>query len=76
MVIRVQSHANLSKQATLLDGVDVGPLKWRVCGCGLNRFVHEVMNDISNVKVHLKTRIGNVNMFIYLHFHCEHLNDQ
>ena len=64
MVIRIQRHANLSKQATLLDGVDVGPLKWRVCGCGLNRFVHEGMNDISNVKVHLKTRIGNVNMFI------------
>ena len=64
MVIRVQRHANLSKQATLLDGVDVGPLKWRICGCGLNQFVHESMNDISNVKVHLKTRIGNVNMFI------------
>ena len=62
MVILVQRHAYLSKQATLLDGVDVGPLKWR--GCGLNRFVHEGMNDISNVKVHLKTCIGNVNMFI------------
>ena len=64
MAIRVQRHANLSKQATLLDGVDGGPLKWRVCGCGLNRFFHEGMNNISNVKVHLKTRIGNVNMFI------------
>ena len=64
MVIRVQSHSNLSKQATLLDGVDVGLLKWRVCGCGLNHFVHEGMNYISNVRVHLKTRIGNVNMFI------------
>ena len=64
MVICVQLQANLSKQATLLDGIDVGPLKWCVCGCDLNRFVHEGMNDISNVKVHLKTRIGNVNMFI------------
>ena len=27
---------------------------------GLNRFVHEGMKDISNVKVHLKTRKGNV----------------
>ena len=42
MAIHVQRHANLSKQATLLDGVDVGPLKWCVCGCGLNQFVHEV----------------------------------
>ena len=64
MVIRVQRHANLSKQATLFDGVDVGPLKWRICERGLNRYVHEGMNDISNVKVHVKTRIGNVNMFI------------
>ena len=31
-------------------------------GCGLNRFVHEGMNHISNVKVHLKTRSGNVNI--------------
>ena len=52
MEIRVQRHANASKQTTLLNGVDVGPLKWRVCGCGLNRFVHEGMNGISNVKVH------------------------
>ena len=62
MAIRVQRHANVSKQATLLDGFDVSPLKWRVCGCGLNRFVHEGMNHISNVKVHLKTRSGNVNI--------------
>ena len=62
MVIRVKCHANVSKHATLLDGVDVGPAKWRVCGCGLNQFVHEGMNDISNVKVHLKTRNGNVNI--------------
>ena len=58
MAIRVQRHTNVSKQATLLD--DVSPLKWRVCGCGLNRFVHEGMSHISNVKVHLKTRSGNV----------------
>ena len=62
MVIRVQRHANLSKQATLLDGVDVGPFKLRVCGCGLNQFVHEGMNGISNVKIHFQTRIGNVNI--------------
>ena len=60
--MRVQRHANVSKQATLLDGLDVSPLKWRVCGCGLNRFVHEGMDHISNVKVHLKTRSGNVNI--------------
>ena len=64
MAIRVQRHANVSKQATLLDGIDVSPLKWRVhvCGCGLNQFVHKGMNHISNVKVHLKTRSGNVNI--------------
>ena len=62
MAIRVQRHANVSKQATLLDGIDVSTLKWRVYGCGLNRFVHEGMNHISNVKVNLKTRSGNVNI--------------
>ena len=67
MAIRVQRHANVSKQATLLDGLDVSPLKWRVCVCGLNRFVHEGMNHISIVKVHLKTRSGNVNIFPYSH---------
>ena len=61
MAIPVQRHTNVSKEATLLDGLDVSPLKWRVCGCGLNRFVHEGMNHISNVEVHLKTRSGNVN---------------
>ena len=64
MVKRVQRHANVSKQATLFDGLDVSLLKWRVCGCGLNRFVHEGMNHISNVKVHLKTSSGNVNIFL------------
>ena len=62
MAIHVQHHPNVSKQATLLDGLDVSPLKWRVCGCGLNRFVHKGMNHISNVKVHLKTRNGNGNI--------------
>ena len=62
MAIRVQRHANASKQARLLDELDVSPLKWRVCGCCINRFVHEGMNHISNVKVHLKTRGGNVNI--------------
>ena len=60
--------ANVSKQATLLDGIDDNPLKWCVCGCGLNQFVHEGisgMNSISNVKVHLKTRSGNVNIEVY-----------
>ena len=62
MAISFQPHANVSKQATLLDGLDISPLKWRVCGCGLNRVVHEGMNLISIVKVHLKTRSGNVNI--------------
>ena len=46
----------------LLDGVYVGPPKQRVCWRGLNRSVHEAMNNISNVKVELKTRSGNVNI--------------
>ena len=62
MAMRILRHANVSKQATLLDGLDVSPLKWRVCGCGLNQLVHESTNHISNVKVHLKTRSGNVNI--------------
>ena len=62
MAIGVQRHTNYSKQATLLGGLDVSLLKWRVCGCGLNRFVNEGMNHTSNVKVHLKTRSGNVNI--------------
>ena len=67
MAIRVQRHVNVSKQATLLDGFDVIPLKWCVCWCGLNRFVHEGMNHISNAEVHLKTRSGNVNIVRYTH---------
>ena len=62
MAIHVQCHADVNKQTTLLDGIDVGLPKWRVCGCGLNRFVHEGMKDISNVRIHLKTHSGNVNI--------------
>ena len=65
MAIRVQRYAHVSKLVTLLEGVDIGQLKWRVCWCGLNRFVHEGMNYISNVKVHLKTSSGNVNIRFY-----------
>ena len=71
MAIGVQRHANVSKQARLLDGLDVSSLKWRVYWCGSNQYVHEGMNHISNVKVHLKTRSGNVNKMkcsIMLHF--------
>ena len=64
MALRVQRHVNVSKQAPSLDGLDVRPLKWRVCGCGLNRYVHEGMNHISNVEVHIKTRSGNVNILL------------
>ena len=58
MTIRARLQTNASKQTTLLDGVDVGPPKQRVCWCGFNRSVHEAMDNISNVKVHLKTRSG------------------
>ena len=61
-----------NSEQTLLDGVEVGPSKWSACGRGLNRSVHEGVNDISNVKVHLKTCSGNVNIhelrFKYLVF--------
>ena len=72
MAMRVQRHANVSKQATLLDGLDVSPLNWRVCGCGLNRFVLEGMNHISNVKAHLKTRSGNVNIAVCFYMTLKH----
>ena len=65
VVIRVQRHANVSKQATFLDGLDVSPLKWRVCGCDFNPFVHKGMNHISNVEVHLKNGSENVNILSY-----------
>ena len=56
MTICARRQTNVGKQTTLLDGVDVGPPKQRVCWRGLNRSVQEAMNNISNVKVHLKTR--------------------
>ena len=49
MDIPVQCQANVSKRTTLLDGVDVGLPKWRVCGRGLNRFVHEGMCKVLTV---------------------------
>ena len=61
MAISAQRHANVSKQATLLDGLDVSPLKWRVCGCDLNQFVHEGINHISNVKVQRKCKYEGMN---------------
>ena len=57
MVIHVQRHTKVSKQTTVLDSVD-GPPKLRVCGRCSNLSVHEGMNDISNVKVHLKMYSG------------------
>ena len=41
----VQCHASVSQQTMLLDGVDVGPPKWCVCGYGLNHSVHESTDD-------------------------------
>ena len=61
MAIRVKRHANVSKQATLLDGLDVSPLKWRACGRGLNRFVHEGMYHISNVDAQWKCKYSFMN---------------
>ena len=62
MAIHVQRHTNVSKQAMLLYALNVSLLKWRVCGFGLNRFVHNGMNNITNVKAHSKTHCGNVNI--------------
>ena len=58
-----QHHANFSKQTTLLDGIDVGPPKWRVCGLAwsLESMDSLRMINISNVKVHLRNRSENVN---------------
>ena len=44
MAICVQRHANISKQTTLLEGIDVGSPKWHVCVRDINRSVHEGMN--------------------------------
>ena len=60
MGICSQDHVIGSEQTMLWDGVDIGPTISR--GCGLNKSVHEGMNGISNVKVHLKIRSGNVNI--------------
>ena len=60
----VQRHTHISKQTTLLDGTDIGLSKLRICGRGLNRSVHEGINNVSNVKIHLKTHSGNVNIIL------------
>ena len=62
MAIGDQCHANVSKDTMLLDGIDVCQPKWRVCGRGIHQSIHEGMNNISNLKVHLRTRSGNVNI--------------
>ena len=59
--ILVQCHANVSKQTTLLDGVDVGPPKGHV---NLNRSVHGGLKDNTNVKVHLEIRSGSVSLVL------------
>ena len=62
MTIRARRQTNVSKLITLLDDIEVGLPKQRVGWRGLNRSVHEVMNNITNVTVHFKTRSGNVNI--------------
>ena len=57
--------SNASKQTKLLDGLAVGPPRGCVSGHGLKQPVHEVVHDIPNVKFHLKTRSGNVNIYKY-----------
>ena len=64
MTIRDQCQANVSKQTALLDGIEVGLPKWCVCGSGLNRSIHEGMNNILNIKVHLRTCSGNVKIYL------------
>ena len=63
-VTTIHAQHQINKQKTLLDGVGIGQLKQRVCWPGLNRSLHEAMNNISNVKVYLKTHSGNVNIMI------------
>ena len=63
MTIRTRLQTNVSKQKKLLDGVDVGLPKQRVCWLGVNSSVHEAVNNISNVNLHLKTCSGNVNIY-------------
>ena len=62
MVISLRRQANVSKQTTLLDCADIGSPKWRICRSELNRSIHEGM---INVKVHLKTHSGKVNIQQY-----------
>ena len=62
MRILTRRQTSVGKQTTLLDVIDVGPSKQRVCWRGLNRSVHEAMNNISIVQAHVKTRSGNVNI--------------
>ena len=47
----------------LLSGNNIGPSKLRVCGHGLNGSVHNGIST-SNVKVHLGSHSGNVNIQI------------
>ena len=68
MELHIQRHPNVSKQTTLLDGVDVGMLKQRLC-----HSVHEGMKDILNVKVHLKTCSGHVNTVLSNPYHTGYL---
>ena len=52
LAIHDQHLANISRQM-LLDGIDVGLPNWYVCRRGLNQSVHEGINNISNVTIHI-----------------------
>ena len=65
MTIRPRRQTNVGKQTTLLDGIGVCPPKQREYWRGLNRSSQEALNNISNVKVHLKTLSLNVNISVY-----------
>ena len=54
MTIRTRRQTNVSKQHYWMALMLVRPNSG--CWRGLNSSVHEAMNNISNVKVHLKTR--------------------
>ena len=45
MTICARRQTNVSKQTTLLDGVDIGLPKQRVCLRGLNGSAHETLNN-------------------------------
>ena len=50
MTIHARRQINVRKQTTLLlDGVNVGPPKQRVCWRGLNRSVHQPNNASAGV---------------------------